>query len=373
MARLHVEAVIVALVVAFAMPKLRAQSWDDGEKFQTEVVELPPEPAAAVTAESTRLIFGIASPRVEGLLSKQVHDTVKSLSSSLKRERMIRLRAFVAGSGDTRRVRQVVGEFYAKKKRPLPTMSVVQVGRLPVPGSQVVFEYVAESRKTQNPYGLVFVSGQTVTASEPTLSVAPLAQQSLDRIRTKLSGLGTTPPEVLLVTCYCSSLLDGGKVRQAMTRAFPGADVNLMQLRRSYTPGSVSCDAVGRLREPVAPPLNQMAGEDASATAGFSDLAVIGPGRVSFTSSQLAFRYQDSDIRLAFTRLGKVLENNGTSFGRVVKSNIYPLSLALAGKIRRLGFEFFDRTNPPANTLVELEGLPSLDASFAMDVVAVVP
>ena len=103
------------------------------------------------------------------------------------------------------------------------------------------------------------------------------------------------------------------------------------------------------------------------------DLAVIGPGRVSFTSSQLAFRYQDSDIRLAFTRLGRVLQKNGTSFQRVVKSNIYPISLALAGKIRSLGFEFFDRTNPPANTTVELEGLASLDASFAMDVVAAVP
>ena len=367
------EIVIAAAVLASPMPNMYGQSWDQEEESRTQVLKLPPEPAAALTAESTRLVFGVATPRTRGLLSKQVRDTVKSLSRSLKHARIIRLRAFVASSGDARCVRQEVGEFYEKKKQPLPTLSVVQVGRLPVPGSQVVFEYVAEGREPRNPYGLVFVSGQTVTAPEPTLNVAPLARQSLDRIQRDLSGLGTTPPQVLLATCYCSSLMDGSQVHLAMTKAFPGAQVNLMQLRRSYTQGSVSCDAVARLMQPAVLPVQRAAGGDASTTASFSNLAVIGPGRVSFTSSQLAFRYQDSDIRLAFTRLGRVLQKNGTSFQRVVKSNIYPISLALAGKIRSLGFEFFDRTNPPANTTVELEGLASLDASFAMDVVAAVP
>lgn len=368
MADLHHALFPGAVVLALTMLAVSAKSGD-----AEEVPDLPPAPPAALIADSTRLTFGIAPPRTQGLLSRQVRETLNSLTGPLGGERLVRLRAFVAGSGDARRVRRLVGEVFAKERMPLPTLSVVQVGHLPFQGSQVAFEYVAEHREPQNRYGLVFVSGQTITASEPTLNVAALAQQSLGQIRTKLSALGTVPPGVLLATCYCSSLMDGSEVRKAMVRMFPGAHVNLMQLRRSYTTGLVSCDAVARLMEPAPQSLRQAAGDGPSTTPEFSDLAVIGPGDVSFTSSQLAFRYQDSDIRLAFQRLGRVLEQSGTSFGRVVKSNIYPISLTLAGKIRSLGFEFFNKASPPAATLVELEGLPSLDASFAIDLVAVVP
>jgi enamine deaminase RidA (YjgF/YER057c/UK114 family) len=45
--------------------------------------------------------------------------------------------------------------------------------------------------------------------------------------------------------------------------------------------------------------------------------------------------------------------------------------MALADRIWTLGFEFIDKSRPPASTMAEFEGLPSLDASFAVDVVAV--
>jgi hypothetical protein len=45
----------------------------------------------------------------------------------------------------------------------------------------------------------------------------------------------------------------------------------------------------------------------------------------------------------------------------------------MADKVRALRFEFYDQTRPPASTMLPFEGLPSLDASFAIDVVAVVP
>ena len=232
---------------------------------------------------------------------------------------------------------------------------------------------MAEDKKVQNPHGVVFVSGQTVNATEPTLDVAPLAQQSLARVGQALGRLGAKPPQALLVTCYCSSLMDGADVRKAMVTAFPAASVNLMQLRRSYTEGTVSCEAVARLSEPVPETTLAANSKTVGGVPHFSDVAVVNDGRITFTSSQLAFRYQDSDIRLAFERLGRMLEDTGSSFNDVVATNIYPLTLAIADKIRTLGFEFFDSSRPPANTLVELEGLPSLDASFAMDAVARVP
>ena len=336
----------------------------------TQTLEAVPEPPQAVAADVSRLVFGVTTARTSGLLSKQVRETAQALAGSMKKARVVRLRAFVAGSGDTRRVQEVVSEVFTKKRQPVPTMSVVQVGRLPVQGSQVVFEYVAEHKKIQNPHGVAFVSGQTVNATEPTLNVAPLAQQSLARVKQALARLGTKPPEPLLVTCYCSSLMDGPDVRKAMSTAFPDASLNLMQLRRSYTEGSVSCEAVARLSEPAP---DTMRVTNSNGTPHFSDVAVVNDGRITFTSSQLAFRYQDSDIRLAFERLGRMLEDTGSSFNDVVATNIYPLTLAIADKIQTLGFEFFNRARPPASTLIELEGLPSLDASFAVDAVARVP
>jgi enamine deaminase RidA (YjgF/YER057c/UK114 family) len=40
-------------------------------------------------------------------------------------------------------------------------------------------------------------------------------------------------------------------------------------------------------------------------------------------------------------------------------------------KVSQLRFEFYDRARPPASTMILFQGLPSLDASFGIDVVAV--
>jgi hypothetical protein len=40
----------------------------------------------------------------------------------------------------------------------------------------------------------------------------------------------------------------------------------------------------------------------------------------------------------------------------------------IASKVR---FEFYDRSQPPASTMLLFEGLPSLDASFGVEVIAV--
>ena len=52
-------------------------------------------------------------------------------------------------------------------------------------------------------------------------------------------------------------------------------------------------------------------------------------------------------------------------------ADYYPLSLDIAAQVRKLRAEVFDAAPPPAGTLLLFEGLPSMDAGFAVDAVAV--
>lgn len=360
-------------IIASLTPLIAAPNQKKDKEPRTQTLEVLPDPPLAVTADATRLVFGVAPVRTRGLLSRQVRDSLKALFKSLRKAQVKKLRAFVAGSGDTRRVQAVVSEVFANNKKPLPTLSVIQVGKLPVPDAQVILEYVAEHRKPQNPAGLAFLSGQTARSGQPTLKVAPLAREAVGKVREAASKLSLTPGDVLRVTCFCSSLDDAGNIRAAIREALPNAGINFVQLRRVYTQGSVTCDSVARLKEAVGEPLRVVDLGLPRDSATLSDVALVGPGRVVLTGSQLAFRWEDTDIRLAYERLGRVLTENGTTFENVAKSNFYPISLRIADRIREVGTEFLNKERLPASTLVELEGLPSLDASFGMDVVAVAP
>lgn len=361
--------VLAALLAASALSFSQRRKEREKEPV-TETLELPPELPAAVVGETSRLVFDVAPLTTQGLLSRQVRDSVRALLRDARGARILKLRAFVAGSGDLRRVQEIVAETFADKRLPLPALSVIQVGALPAVGAQVLLESVAEARKPQNPHGIAFISGQVATSAEPTLLVAPLAAQSLAKIRTAVESLGATPSDVLRVTCYLSSLDDGPKVFQAMFEQFRSAALAYMQLRRSYTRGSAECEAVVRLTAPVGEPVRFLNPDGLEKSPHRSQIALIGAERVVLTGTQMAFHHQDGDVRLAFERLGKVLQESGSSYERVAQASFYPISMALAEKIWTLGFEFIDKSRPPAATMAEFEGLPSLEATFAIDVVA---
>ena len=359
--------VLAGLLAASPLPQ------QEEEEPKTQVLALPPDPPAVSRAEAARLVFHVAPLSADGLLSKQTENALKALARANRRNRIIHLRAFVAGSGDTRRVQTVVSEFFSRKRQILPSLTVVQVGQLPVQGAQVVMESVAESRKDENPHGLAFLSGQTVATGEAVLEVAPLAMESVGKIAAAAVDLGSDPAlDVVRVTCYCSSLDDGAEVRRSMAAAFPHAALNHLQLRRVYTHAAVTCEAVVRLKAPPPAPLELANPRPLPPAVGFSHAALVAPGGVIFSTAQLAFRYGDSDVKLAFGRLGESLKEAKVSFGDVAIVHFYALPTGISERIRELKFDFFDRQRPPANTLLEVEGLPSLDTSFAMDVVAVV-
>src|SRR5437016_5708472 len=145
------------------------------KKSDEEVTQsLPPprEAPAAVIGATDRLVFQISTLSNKGLLSQQTRDTLRALIRPGRS--IIKLRAFVAGSGDMRRIQEIVGELFGEKHLPLPALSVVQVGALPLEGAQVILEAIAEDKKVVNPNGLAFISGQA----------APSVEQSLAKLKT---------------------------------------------------------------------------------------------------------------------------------------------------------------------------------------------
>src|SRR5579864_7705957 len=146
--------VVCALVlVAGPLDKKKKKSDED----VTQVLQLPKDPPTAVVAETARLGFQVTPLSSRGLLSQQVRDALKALQRSEAGATIVKLRAFVAGSGDMRRVHAIVSETFTDRHQPLPALSVVQVGGLPQEGAQVVMEATSVGKKDVNPNGLVFI------------------------------------------------------------------------------------------------------------------------------------------------------------------------------------------------------------------------
>src|SRR5580704_16435212 len=111
MKRLKLLGVLVALAAA-AYP-LVAKKKKPEEITQT--LELPKDPPANVTAETSRLVFHVSPLSGKGLLSAQVRDALKALLKSSGGATIVKLRAFVAGSGDLRRVSFINSEITTEK------------------------------------------------------------------------------------------------------------------------------------------------------------------------------------------------------------------------------------------------------------------
>ncbi len=328
------RATVFILGIALAVYASAQKGKKKTEEPVTQTLPVLKDPPSAISAETDRLVFHVSPLSNKGLLSQQVRDALKALLHDTRGATIVKLRAFVAGSGDMRRVSTIVSETFTEHKLPLPALSTIEVGALPLEGSQVVLESIAVEKKPTNPDGLAFYSAVPVKQLQP------------------IAG-------VLRATCFLSSLDHLAAIKSTVAAAYSGGAVNFVQSQRlGFEPLDV-CEAVARLAAPPARPVTIEKGA-----------ALVKTPNIVLTGTQMAFRDTDADLRLAFERLRKELESMGVDYKDVFWASAYPLTRPLEEKVRDLQKEFFDRGTPPAGTILLFEGLPSLDATMAIDVMA---
>ena len=341
-----------------------------GRKEETQTLELPRDLPLAVVGETRRLAFYVTPLSGKGLLSQQVRDALKGLSRQASGETVLRIRAFVAGAGDLRRVRDIVSQTFGDRRQPRPALSLVQAGALPLGGAQVVLEAEAQARKDLNPHGLAWISGRAATSEDPLGPVAPLTARSLAALRQSIGAAGAEPRDALRVTCFFSSLDNLAASRALVEAEYPKAALDYIQTRRAPATALAACEAVVGLTRDPGSRLRLLDADAAAREPGESQMALVAAARVVLTGSQVSFGFEEKDSRLAFSRLKGALEQAGASLGDVVCVRYYPLAAGIAGQVRKIRGEFFDPAHGPAGTLLVFEGLPSLDAGFGVDAVA---
>lgn len=347
------------LILSFAAPAQRKKKKGDEDPV-TQTLPILKDPPAASEGETQRLVFHVSPLSSKGLLSQQVRDGLKELLKSNHGAVIVKLRAFVAGSGDLRRVQAIVSEVFTEHKMNLPALSTIQAGGLPMEGAQVVLESVAEEKRVMNPNGLAFFAGQQ--AKDVKTAISQLEKAAV--------GGGVRAAEVLRSTCFLSSLDDVPTGRRLLGAAFPAAVVNFVQTQRLALEPVAECEAVGRLDQAPKAPVVFLNPPGLTQNPNYSQIALVNAPKLVFSGSQLAFGEQDRDIRLAFDHLGKDIEPLGAGFHDVFWTSVYPTTLPVANAVRAARFDYFDKSRPPASTFLQFEGLPSLDATVGMEVIA---
>ncbi|HWF10303.1 MAG TPA: hypothetical protein VG297_17670 [Bryobacteraceae bacterium] len=290
----------------------------------TQTLDLPKDPPMVAIGETSRLAFHVSPLSPKGLLSQQTRDALKVILKMNGGAPIVHIRAFVAGSGDLRRVPQIASEVFREKKMDLPSVSVIQAGGLPLGNAQVVLETVSVARKEVNPSGLAYIEAQT----------APSFGKSLDMVAAKAGGA-----TALRVTCFVSTLEAAGSA--PISARFPGAAVDLVQTQREPARTEASCEAIIR-------------------GGG------IRAAKLAFTGTRLAFGANEKAATLAFQRLDKDLSEAGVNPTDIFATTIYPLSPRMGEQARKL------RSTGGAMTVIPFEGIASVDGSFAVDAIAVV-
>lgn len=366
------NAILLALLVTLLPAALEAQRKKKPKKEEiTQTLEATPDPPLAVTVETARLEYIVSPLSGKGLLSQQVRDALKSLKSQAGSRQVVKIRAFVSGTGDQRRVPILVAEHFADRKLPLPAVATIQVGMLPLEGAQVVLEAAVANKKAVNPNGVVFLSGMGGIGQDVPEKTAPMLEKAIADLTRAASLAGAPASGFLRVTCLMSSIEGFGAMQGRVAAAFPGAALTIVQAQRLHDKNLAECEAVARLDKRPDGALTFLNPAEMNPSTAYSKAALIGADRLILTGTQMAFNSEDKDVHLAFQRMSKALEGVHSSMKKVAFSSLYSLTNGISAKIRATRFSYYDPARPPASTLLLFEGLPSLDASFAIELVAV--
>jgi enamine deaminase RidA (YjgF/YER057c/UK114 family) len=276
MLRRIASAILILSVSAHPVMAQKKKNKKDIEPI-TQTLEVLPDPPAAVKVESSRLVFFTSPLTTKGLLSQQAKDALSALKKQAHGATIVKLRAFVAGRGDARRVSAIVSEQFFEWKLPLPALTILQVGALPVEGAQVQIEAIAEERKPMNFNGVAWLAAKQIAKplaeSGEVNAVQPLLEESLSA----LSG------DVLAVTCFVSNIDGAANLERAMAAKFPTAARTLLQAQRATGSGLARCEGVARR-------------------------STGNPDRLVLTGSLIGFGGEAKDTDLLQARIAKLLE-----------------------------------------------------------------
>jgi enamine deaminase RidA (YjgF/YER057c/UK114 family) len=301
----------------------------------------------------------------KGLLSQQVRDALRALQNQAGGGTIVKLRAFVAGSGDTRRVAAILGETFAGRRIPLPALTVAQVGALAAPGVQVVVEAAVEARRAVNPNGLGFFTPQWAEGVGLEDRMVPLVRAALARTSGVLARAGLDGGDVVRATCFVTSVEDVWEARALAAAEFPKAVISFVQPERSPAHAGAGCEVTARLRARPGGRLRVLADESGRPVASLA-----GPGRLVLAGGQMAFGFEEADARLAVQRLGRTLGQFKTSFPRVAYLTFFALSRGIGDLAARIASEEAGAGGLPPAAVLNCVALPSIDASFAVDAIA---
>src|SRR5262249_37714565 len=117
---------LVALLAILTGAAWPAKKKKEAKEEETQVLQLPKELPSAVVGNTRKLLFYVTPLSARGLLSQQVKDALKWIEKQSGGNTVLKLRAFVAGTGDLRRVRDLVSETFSDKRQTLPALSLIQ-------------------------------------------------------------------------------------------------------------------------------------------------------------------------------------------------------------------------------------------------------
>src|SRR5579872_1866049 len=103
MRRSLLAALAVALVCQAAQQperKIRLKPKKEDKDPVTQTLPPAKDPPAAIVAETAKLSYRVSPLSSKGLLSQQVRDALKALAHDDHGATIVKLRAFVAGTGD---------------------------------------------------------------------------------------------------------------------------------------------------------------------------------------------------------------------------------------------------------------------------------
>ena len=112
---------------------------------------------------------------------------------------------------------------------------------------------------------------------------------------------------------------------------------------------------------------------------GYSHVVSARPGRVVWTSGQVAMRADgtvappgdwEAQTRLCCENVGRALEAAGADWADVVKLTYFVVDVTALETIRAVRDEFVDTERPPASSLVQVAGLVRPDLLIELEAVA---